>query len=99
MFTVRVAARVRPEGRKAFVAQLKKEEHEVPESFTGCERFSVYSDPAEPTNVLLYEEWQSRDAFDAYRTSDYFEASGAILFPLIDGAPDSAYFEAERVGP
>lgn len=99
MFTVRVAARVRREGRDAFVAQLKKEEREVPGQFPGCQRFSVYSDPSEPTNVLLYEEWQSRDAFDAYRTSDYFDASGSILFPLIDGAPDSAYYESELVGP
>ncbi len=99
MFTVRVAARVRAEGREMFVEQLKKEEREVPAQFTGCERFRVYADPAEPTSVLLYEEWQSREAFDAYRTSDYFGASGAILFPLIDGAPDSAYFESERVGP
>ena len=24
---------------------------------------------------------------------------GAVLFPLIDGQPDSAYYESQRVGP
>jgi quinol monooxygenase YgiN len=99
MFTVRVAVRVRPEARDQFLGQLKKEEQEVPERFAGCERFAVYSDPSDPDNVLLYEEWADRDAANAYLTSDYFRAGGAILFPLMDGAPDSAYYEAERVGP
>jgi len=31
--------------------------------------------------------------------SDYFRDAGEVLFPLMDGAPDSAYYEAERVGP
>lgn len=99
MFTMRVAIRVRPDGRERFLAQLKKEEQEVPERFEGCERFAVYHDPVDPDSLLLYEEWTSRQAADAYLQSDYFEAGGAILFPLMDGAPDSAYYEAERVGP
>jgi quinol monooxygenase YgiN len=99
MFTVRVAVRVRPEGREEFIAQLKKEEAEVPARFGGCERFAVYSDPSEPDSVLLYEEWATREAADAYMTSDYFRESGAVLFPLMDGSPDSAYYESERVGP
>lgn len=99
MFTVRVAMRVRPEAREELIAQLQLEGREVPERFAGCERFNLYCDPADPSQGLLYEEWHSRDAFEAYRTSEYFQASAAILFPLIDGAPDSAYFESERVGP
>jgi quinol monooxygenase YgiN len=99
MLTVRVAVRVQPEGRDLFVAQLKKESQEVPDRFDGCERFDVYCDPTDAGSALIYEEWTSRDAFDAYRASAYFEAGGAVLFPLLDGAPDSAYYESERVGP
>jgi quinol monooxygenase YgiN len=99
MFTIRVAVQVRPEGRDAFVAQLKKEEQEVPVRFAGCERFAVYRDPSDPGSFLLYEEWADRQAADAYLTSEYFQAGGAVLFPLMDGQPDSAYYEAERVGP
>jgi quinol monooxygenase YgiN len=99
MFTVRVAVQVRPEGRDAFVAQLKKAEQEVPGRFAGCERFAVYCDPSDPDSFLLYEEWADREAADAYLTSEYFQAGGAVLFPLMDGQPDSAYYESERVGP
>jgi quinol monooxygenase YgiN len=49
--------------------------------------------------MLLYEEWTSREAADAYLTSDYFAAGGQILFPLLDGSPDSAYYDSTRVGP
>lgn len=99
MFTIRVAVQVRPEGRDAFVAQLKKEEQEVPVTFAGCQRFAVYRDPADPGSFLLYEEWTDKKAADAYLTSPYFAAGAAVLFPLIDGQPDSAYYQSERVGP
>ncbi len=99
MFCVRVAVRVKPDGRERFVAQLKTEEREVPERFAGCERFAVFSDPADPHSVLLYEEWKTREAAEAYLRSDYFRDAGAILYPLMEGRPDSAYYVAERVGP
>jgi quinol monooxygenase YgiN len=67
--------------------------------FDGCERFAVYRDPSDATSLFLYEEWRDRDAADAYLGSDYFQSSGAVLFPLMDGAPDSAYYEAAQVGP
>lgn len=99
MFCVRVAVRVKPEGRDRFVAQLKTEEQEVPDRFSGCERFAVLSDPCDPDSVLLYEEWSTRDAAETYMGSEYFRESADVLFGLMDGAPDSAYYEAERVGP
>ena len=82
-----------------FLAQLEREGREVPERFGGCERFAVYNDPRDANNLLLYEEWTNREAADAYMKSEYFRESGEILLPLIDGEPDSAYYEAELVGP
>ncbi len=99
MLTVRVALRVQPKGRDTFVAQFAKEHEEVPARFGGCEQFELFCNPVDPDSFLIYEEWTTREAFDAYRTSDYFAASGEVLFPLMDGAPDSAYYESERVGP
>jgi quinol monooxygenase YgiN len=99
MLSVRVAVRVRPGERERFLAQLKREEREVPERFAGCSRFAVFSDPEDPDSLLLYEEWTTRDAAERYIGSDYFRDAGSVLFPLMDGAPDSAYYEPERVGP
>jgi quinol monooxygenase YgiN len=99
VFCVRVAVQVKPAGRERFVAQLKREEREVPERFDGCQRFAVYSDPTDPNSLLLYEEWATEEAAERYLSSGYFREAREVLFPLMDGAPDSAYYEAERVGP
>jgi quinol monooxygenase YgiN len=99
MFTVRVAFQVGPDDREKLVAQLQVERQEVPERFDGCERFDVCCDTEDPRRILLYEEWLSRESFEAYRRSEYFAAGGAVLFPLIDGEPASAYYESELVGP
>jgi quinol monooxygenase YgiN len=99
MFVARVALRTRAEDRPGLVAQLQREEHEVPALFAGCRRFSLTQHHTDPHSLLLYEEWDDAATFEAYRRSEYFERSGAVLFPLIDGAPDTAYYEAQRVGP
>ena len=99
MSTVRVAVKVLPDGREAFLAQLDKETREVPARFAGCERFDVFVDPTDARRVFLYEEWRDRDAAQVYMDSEYFTQSGEVLFPLMDGKPDSAYYESERVGP
>ncbi len=99
MFTVRVAATLTDEGRAPAFAQLRLESVEVPQRFPGCERFELFVDPDDPRRVFVYEEWADRSAFDGYRTSDYFEQGGAILLPAMASAPDSAYYESERVGP
>ena len=99
MFCVRVAVKVKPEGAESFLAQLDREAREIPDRFDGCEHFAVYRDPANENSMLLYEEWTNREAADVYLKSDYFQEARQILIPLVDGAPDSAYYEAERVGP
>ena len=86
MFTIRVAVHVRPEGRDAFVAQLNKEEQEVPVTFAGCQRFALYRAPGDPASFLVYEEWADRKAADAYLTSEYFAAAAAVLFLASDEA-------------
>ena len=97
--TVRVAVRATPEHRERFLAQLAREEQDVPARFDGCERFRVYAHASDENELLLYEEWATRAAFDAYRTSEYFARAGAVLKPLLKGPPDSAYYDAVRIGP
>jgi quinol monooxygenase YgiN len=46
---------------------------------------------------MLYEEWQSKEAFDAYRHSDFFKQNGQIFNPMFSAKPDSAYYQAERI--
>jgi quinol monooxygenase YgiN len=96
---IRVLVRVQPDMVDDFTAHIDREAFEVPARFAGCERYALFNDPADPVQFLLYEEWRDGEAFAAYRGSDHFAAAGAKLRPMLDGPPDSAYFQAELVGP
>jgi quinol monooxygenase YgiN len=61
----------------------------------GCVRFNIFEDVGDENALLLYEEWQSPESFNAYRTLPAFKAVGEQLFPLMAGKPDSAYYSAE----
>ena len=99
MRTIRVLLQAKPETRERVVAALSAEATEVPSRFAGCERYAVFVDPGDECRVLLYEEWSSPDDFAKYAGSSYFAEMGESLFPMLDGAPDSAYFDSVRVGP
>lgn len=99
MFVVRVALRVKPEVIASFQLHAEQESREVPQRFEGCQRYAFHARVADAEAFLLYEEWSSRESFEAYRTSDYFNSVGARLRPMLSAAPDSAYYSAERVGP
>jgi quinol monooxygenase YgiN len=99
MHSIRVELRAKPEKQARLVAALAAEAREVPHRFEGCERYAVFVHPDDECRILLYEEWSDAGAFDAYRESDFFEQSGRTLFPMVDGPPDSAYYESVRVGP
>jgi len=98
MIVIRVALTVKPGHDKAFVAAMDLDAKRTRE-LDGCARFALYKDTAAPHAYLLYEEWESMKAFDAYRTSKRFQDAGRMLFPMMAGKPDSAYYEAQQVGP
>ena len=97
MMVIRVLVTVQTDKVAAFVAHMQQECVEVKEMFAGCERFDLFADPANGERFLIYEEWETAEHFDAYRNSGYFQENGQVLFPMLAGAPDSAYFEAKRV--
>ena len=99
MFTARVIVEPTPEGRDRVVELLTAETESVPEAFAGCELFVVSVESAGAERVVLAEEWSSRDDFERYTSSDQFAATMAAVGPLLAGPPNSAYYEAERVGP
>lgn len=99
MFVIRVALRVKPEMLESFQLQAEQESREIPQQFEGCQRYAFYREAADAEAFLLYEEWSSRESFQAYRISEYFESVGSRLRPMLAAAPDSAYYAAQRVGP
>src|SRR5689334_1893490 len=96
MIVVRVAMNIKPSDLSNFVAACQDNVTES-RKFDGCLKFEVFEDMGNENRLFLYEEWASLQHFDAYRHSDYFKASGAVLFPMIDGAPDTAYYQGEAI--
>ena len=98
MVVVRVQLEVKEDSVDAFVAYLQQEREAVLQ-MEGALRYKVFGDPIQPTHFILYEEWASKEAFEAYQASENFRQSFAVLGPMMAGPPDSAYYAAERVGP
>jgi quinol monooxygenase YgiN len=94
MVIIRVAMNVQANNREKFLGLLEQEAVSV-RRLEGCLKFNIFEDVSSENALLLYEEWQTLEAFDAYRTSAAFKETGQHLFPLIDGKPDSAYYSAE----
>lgn len=97
MIVIRVLVNVKPEAKLDFVNHMKREMVEVDEKFAGCEKFALYGDVTKENTFLLYEEWQTRENFDAYRASEYFQQNGKKLYAMMADTPDSAYFTAEAI--
>lgn len=98
MMVIRVQIDVKPEQHDAFVSYLQDEAATV-RKLDGCERYDLYEDVTVDNRFLLYEEWASPEAFEAYRTSDLLKQSFAVLGPMMSGPPDSAYFHANLQPP
>lgn len=98
MMVIRVLVDVQPDQTEAFVAHLAEEAPQV-RALDGCERFELFVDPSAPNRFLLYEEWASAEAFEAYQGSALLRESFAVLGPMMAGPPQSAYYAASREGP
>jgi quinol monooxygenase YgiN len=96
MMVIRVKMPVTAETKGTFIAAMQND-ITASRQFEGCMQFDLYEDTADENMLLLYEEWETQSHFDAYRTSEHFAASGKVLFPLIHGTPDTAYFDATKV--
>jgi quinol monooxygenase YgiN len=94
MFIARVTLTIQDRQRDEFRRFASAEALEA-RALAGCVEYAFCEDVADPSRVLLYEEWSSRDAFEAYKKSALFEASGARLMPMLAGAPKSSYYESD----
>ena len=82
--------------RAAAIAQLEREQPAV-SAMPGCVAFRVFSSRQSDTGITVLHEWTDQASFDAYLASDAFARSGAVLRPMMTGAPSSRRFRAELV--
>jgi quinol monooxygenase YgiN len=83
MYAVTVAFRLFPGQRDAFLPLMHRNARVSLDAEPGCRRFDVLTDPARPEEVLLYEIYDDRAAFDAHLASDHFREFDAAVASMI----------------
>ena len=98
MIVIRIKLKVDQSNKEELLRYLQSEV-ERNKTLAGCLAYTLYQDVSETDAFLLYEEWESIDVFNDYKNSENFGRIMAKVFPLLNSKPDSAYFDAEVVGP
>ena len=91
MVVIRVLLTVKQEHASAFFEYMQRESTEV-RKIEGCNRYQVYGVP-HTGDFLLYEEWASKEAFDAYRALPIIQKTREVIGPMLAAPPESAYYE------
>jgi quinol monooxygenase YgiN len=60
----------------------------------GCVAFIPFQDATDPQKVGVIHEWETRQDFDDYISSDEFSRVGGILRPMMLAPPVSDRFDA-----
>lgn len=69
----------------------------VVRAMKGCVAFYPFYDPEDDSVLGVVHEWESEADFSAYGSSDAFKAFGAVLRPMMIGAPVSRRFRADLI--
>ena len=80
--------------RPAALAQLDGEREQV-RAMPGNLAFRVYASRVDEAGITVVHEWDDEDSFAGYLESESFARSGAVLRPMMAGAPVSRRFRAE----
>ena len=76
--------RIQPDRIDAFLARVAQQANDSLEE-TGCRRFDVWQDPADRSQVFLYEIYDDRAAFDDHLASAHFKVFDAEVAPCVAG--------------
>lgn len=93
MIVVVVEFEVASENLPATIAALEVDAA-VARSMKGCVAFRSLSTQSDAEKLILVEEWEDTESFEAYKASDAFAAAMATITPVMVGAPISRAFEA-----
>lgn len=96
MYVVVVEFITRPAHTAAFVERVRQQALDTLSNEAGCHVFDVCLDPARENFVLLYEVYNSREAFELHLRSDHFRDFDATVRDWIE---DKQVFTYERLQP
>lgn len=95
MVIIRIRISAKPKYSDDLARVVDRESLKVREQ-AGCVSFELFRSTAQSNEFLLFEEWQDKASFEAYKSSEPFKAIGAALPPMLAAKPDSAYYEGEN---
>jgi len=78
MYCVTVLFRIHPEHIQRFTQRMRQQAADSLAKEAGCERFDVWSDPARPAEIYLYELYSDRAAFAAHLESAHYKDFDAL---------------------
>ncbi len=96
MFIVRILFNIKSDQVAEF-KQVAQEVVALGRQMTGCRYYEIFAAQSTPNAYLLYEEWDTKENFYAFKASATFKEIGDKLTPSLDGAPSSIYFSADIV--
>lgn len=96
MLIALVEFQVTPADRRAALRVLMDEAAAV-RAMPGNRRFLPALDPASPSGLTIYHEWDDPAGFAAYTAGPGFAAAGRALRPLMTAPPLSRRFDATLI--
>ena len=81
-FVLAVNLRIKPENVEKFMAGLLANAREARKE-PGCRQFEVLVDPADKTQVMLFEVYDDDRAFEAHQQTPHFKKYVAEAVPLL----------------
>ena len=83
MYVVLVDFKVKPERLKDFMPLMLENARASRETEPCCRQFDVCVDPADRTQVFLYEVYDDRKAFDAHLATLHFKQFDPAVAPMV----------------
>jgi quinol monooxygenase YgiN len=93
-FVLSVRLKVKPENLDRFMQMLLANGKAARETEPGCRGFDILVDPKDPTQLMLYEVYDSEAAFEAHQQTPHFRKYLAEALPLLESRERSFWRRA-----
>jgi quinol monooxygenase YgiN len=93
MLTLVATIKVKKGTEQEAQAALEKMIEYVKTAEPGTVRYTLHRHANDPTKLLMYEQYVSKDAMDAHGQTDAIKQLFGTLGPMLDGAPSLEIWE------
>ena len=98
MLALHVTLKIKSNCMKDFIPLMKNQARNSLKNEVGCKRFDICLQKDEPNSVYLYEVYESKEALDFHRSTDYFKQYSADTAKLVAEKVVKIYDEILKLG-